>query len=262
MAKDQEAQQKEQLRAAMERGGPAEVVRHMRAVADPESRRALYQLAQRTFGPRDWPGKNLDAMIEIVSASIGETLDQARAAKSPEATRDITDFANRMAYNLSADLAECWPEDTTPREPRHFEAGLRAAEDSVRWRRELGKPADRRAMGYWAVGMHQLSLGNLHESLGAFDTATGLAREAVAGTGKEAIKPGGDFGVILYAGYAGIVRWKLGDPRGRAEYEQACEAFQGSADRTEEEKEDADFGFAQLRYVAERFSPAGAAASR
>jgi hypothetical protein len=260
MAKDLEARQKDELRAAHERGGPAEVIRQMRAVDDPESRRALYQVAQRTFGPRDWPGKSLDAMITIVSACIEETLEQARAAKSPEAARDITDFANRMSYNLSADLAECWPEDTTPREPRHFEAGLRAAEECVRWRRELGKAPDRRAMGYWAVGMHQLSLGNLHESLGAFDTATGLAREAVAGTGKEEIKPGGDFGVILYAGYAGIVRWKLGDPRGRAEYERACEAFQGPASRSEEEKEDAEFGFAQLRYVAEKFSPAGAAA--
>jgi hypothetical protein len=260
MAKDPEekrAEEKraEELLACMERGGPREVVRFIEAIPDPEARRTTYALAQKRFGTRDWPGKDLDALIEIVTAGISESLRQAGDAASSEAAWKLTDFANILSYNLSADLAECWPEDATARERHHVEAGLRAAEDCVRWRRELGKPPDRRAMAYWAVGMHQLSLGNLHEALGAFDTASGLARVAVVGTGRDEVKPGGEFGVILYAGYAGIARWRLGDERGRAEYEQSCQAFQGSAARFPEQKEDAEFGLSQLRWVARRFSP-------
>ena len=152
------------------------------------------------------------------------------------------------------------PGDEAPRERRHFEAGLRAAEDCVRWRRELGKPPDKRAMAYWAAGMHQMSLGNLYEALGAFETAAGLARLSVVGTGRDEVKAGSDFGVLLYAGYLGIARWMLGDHEGRTLYEAACAAFDETTTKSEgEQQEDAVFGVAQLRWVAGKFRPGGAA---
>ena len=257
MADDQDAKRWDELRAAMERGGPKDVIRTIESIPDLETRRTAYAAAQKGFGRRDWAGKNFDALIEVVNAGIQESLRQAGEAEAADAAWKLTEFANILSYNLTADLAECWPEDATPRERRHIEAGLRAAEDCVRWRRELGKPPDRRAMAYWGVGMHQLSLGSLHESIGAFDTASGLARVAVVGTGRDEVRAGSEFGVILYAGYAGIVRWRLGEPKGRAEYEQACEAFEGSVAKFPEQKEDAEFGLAQLRYVARKFSPEG-----
>ena len=256
MATDQEEGRWEELRAAMERGGAAEVIRYIEAIEDPETRRTVYAVAQKGFGNRKWDGRNFDALVEVVTAGIGETLQQALQAGDGETAWKLTDFANRLSYNLSADLAECWPGDEAPRERHHIEAGLRAAEDCVRWRRELGKPPDRRAMAYWAVGMHQMSLGNLYEAVGAFETASGLARLSVVGTGRDEVKVGSDFGVLLYAGYLGIVRWMLGDPEGRAQYEAACAAFDESAAKFEgEEQEDAVFGVAQLRWVAGKFRP-------
>jgi len=263
MATDLEERRWEELRAAMERGGAAEVIRYIEAIDDPETRRTVYAVAQKGFGNREWAGRNFDALVEVVTAGIGETLQQALQAEEGETAWKLTDFANRLSYNLAADLAECWPGDEAPRERQHFEAGLRAAEDCVRWRRELGKPPDRRAMAYWAVGMHQMSLGNLHEAFGAFETASGLARVAVVGTGRDGVKGGSDFGVLLYAGYLGIARWMLGDPEGRAQYEAACTAFDESASKFEgEQQEDAVFGVAQLRWVAGKFRPDATVAQR
>jgi hypothetical protein len=261
MTIDLEERRWEELQAAMKRGGATEVVRYIEAIDDAETRRTVYAIAQKRFGRREGAERDFDALIEIVTSGIGETLQQALETEDGETAWKLTDFANRLSYNLSADLAECWPGDEAPRDRRHFEAGLRSAEDCVRWRRELGKPPDRRAMAYWAVGMHQLSLANLHEARGAFETAAGLATLAVIGTGRDEIKAGSDFGVLLYSGYLGIVRAMLGEPEGRAQYEAACSAFDQTAENaTGEEKEDAVFGVEQLRWVARKFRPETAGA--
>ena len=153
------------------------------------------------------------------------------------------------------------------REGRHFEAGLRAAYDCIVWRQELGKPPDRRAMAHWAAGMHQLSLGNLVEALCTFEAAFGLALDAaaVADGGDDIrpeayVKPNGDFGVILYFGYAGIARHLLGDESGARQYEQACAAFADTLKNPKdgEVAEDAKFGMDQLRWVERKFAGAGA----
>ncbi len=260
MAAKLEERRWEELRASMERGGADEVIHYIDAIEDPETRRTVYAIAQKGFGNREWAGRNFDALVEVVTSGIGETLQQALQAEEGETAWKLTDFANRLSYNLAADLAECWPGDEAPRERRHFEAGLRAAEDCVRWRRELGKPPDKRAMAYWAAGMHQMSLGNLYEARGAFETAAGLARLSVVGTGRDEVKAGSDFGVLLYAGYLGIARWMLGDHEGRTQYEAACAAFDETTTKSEgEQQEDAVFGVAQLRWVAGKFRPGAAA---
>ena len=146
-----------------------------------------------------------------------------------------------------------------PRERGHIETGLDVASRAVVWRNELGKPLDRRAMAYWAVGMHHVSLGNFIEATGAFETALNLAAEAVA-AGKRPLDPlalvkgGADFGVVLYAGYAGIARRLLGDPAGAKQYERACAAFTESIAKHPDQKEDAQFGLEQLRWVEKKFA--------
>jgi hypothetical protein len=82
----------------------------------------------------------------------------------------LKDTGNIFSYNLLADLADCWPDDDLPRERHHFEEGLRAAEDCIRWREELGKPNDRKAMAWWGKGAHLLSLDRANEAVDAFKT--------------------------------------------------------------------------------------------
>ncbi|HEY2923370.1 MAG TPA: hypothetical protein VGJ98_00220, partial [Candidatus Eisenbacteria bacterium] len=209
-----------------------------------------------------------DDVIRIARAGIAEGLREAelaRARSDTEEARECIDFANRLSYNLAADLAECWPGDEASRERRHFEAGLRAAYDCVVWRQELGKPPDRKAMAHWAAGMHHLSLGNLVEALCGFEAAFGLALHAAAATEtadsrpEAYVKPNGDFGVILYYGYAGIARHLLGDATGTRQFEQAGAAFAETLrnPKDQEAAEDAEFGLDQLRWVERKFIGAG-----
>lgn len=251
----------EELRTTCERDGVAELAATINRTPDLERRRKLWSFAQRSFTGKDWNGRSLDALTAIVTAGIDESLRQLAAATNDDERYKAKEHANILAFNLSAELADCWPakdRGQEPRERRHFETGLRLAEDCVRARRELGKPPERRALAYWALGMHQLSLGNKWEALGAFETASGLAALEVAGTDKAGIKPGGDFAAILYEGYAGIARMALGDATGRARYDRAIAAFEGTVAKLEgEPKEDAQFGLDQLRVVEGKHAKAG-----
>jgi len=237
------------LRERMEKGGPREVARYVLEF-QPDERKALFSFAQKSFARKEWLGKSFDGLIDVVQSGIDDALTLANQSTDPEKAWKWTEHANILAFNLSADLCECWPGDDVPRERTHFETGLRLAEKCVRWRRELGKPPERRALAYWAVGMHHLSLGHPHEALGAWVTASGLAvadREA-AGI-PHRVEPGGDFAVILYAGYVGLARIATGDAAGREAYEAACMAFEETIARFPDKKEDAQFGLEQLRWV-------------
>jgi hypothetical protein len=268
-AEDSDEALKTKLRSVLEEGGADKVVAFVQGEADPELRRKLYTLARLALPNRTASDRRFDDVIRIARAGIAEGLRQAelaRARADADGLRECIDFANRLSYNLSADLADCWPEDNAPRERRHFEAGLRAAYDCIVWRQELEKPADRRAMAHWAAGMHQLSLGNLVESLCEFEAAFGLAVHAVtASEGGDAspeayVKANGDFGVVLYYGYAGIARFLLGDAAGTRQFEHACAAFAETLKQPKdsEAEEDAKFGLEQLRWVERKFIGAGA----
>ena len=271
-ADDQDQQHKETLRAAHAEGGASKVVAIIQGTEDPALRRRLYALARQALPDRRSATRPFEDLIRIARSGIAECLRQAELARGrgeAEEAKECIDAANRLSYNLSADLAACWPGDEAPRERVHFEAGLRAGYDCVVWRQELGKPPDRRAMAHWVVGMHQLSLGNDIEALCAFEAAFGLALEAAtANDGGHDGKPeayvvaNGDFGVILYFGYAGLARHRLGDEAGARQLEQAYEAFQGTLrnPKDAEAAEDAQFGLDQLRYVEMKY-PAGVASA-
>jgi hypothetical protein len=267
---DADEHQRGKLRSALEEGGADRIVAFIQGTADPELRRKLYTLARHVLPDKEDSNRKFDDVIRIARAGIAEALRQAELARgcsNAEEARECIDHANKLSYNLAADLADCWPGDKAPRQRYHFEAGLRAAYDCVVWRQELGKPPERRAMAHWAAGMHQLSLGNVVEALCAFEAAFGLALDAAAAAdgGDDArpedyVKQNGDFGVILYYGYAGISRHLLGDESGTRQLEQASAAFTQTLEkpRDKEAAEDAQFGLDQLRWVEGKFSGADA----
>ncbi len=272
MAEDSDQPHRDALGSVLEEGGADKVVAFIQGTPDPALRRKLYSLARQVLPGRDAGERPFDDVIRIARAGIAEGLREAelaRARGAAEEARECIDSANRLSYNLAADLAECWPGDEAPRMRHHLETGLRAAYDCVVWRQELGKPPDRRAMAHWAAGMHQLSLGNLVEALWAFEAAFGLALQAAtaadgAADAKPAayVKPNGNFGVILYYGYAGIARHMLGDESGTRQFDQSCSAFAETAmkPKDKEAAEDAKFGLDQLRWVERKFAGAGAGA--
>ncbi len=245
------------LRAAAESGGAESAIAYINGVDDPD-RLKLYYFAQGALGGRDWSGKNFDTYIAVTNAGINLALERSATAASDDAERaaGLKDTANIMSYNLSANLAECWPGDDVPRERRHFEEGLRAAENCIRWREELNKPPGRRALGFWAKGMHALSLRELDTSVEAFARALECGVAAAAEAGKETtVSPAADFQVLLNSGYLGIAEVAAGIDGGAARYGQAIAAFgtQAADDPSAETREDAAFGLQQLQKVAAMF---------
>lgn len=243
----------DEMKTAMENGGTDAVVEFVNSFND-EERRKLYSFAQRAFYGNEWEGKSFDGYIEIVNAGIAEGLRQADAADDPKKAAELTDYANVLSYNLSADLAECWPGDEAPRERRHLEAGLKAAEDCVRWREELDKGPFPFSIAYWAKAMHQLSLGDNPGALENFKKSFDYAVEYAKAEGVPTnVSAEGDFLVILGAGYVGLAEWAAGDKAGKNRYDEAVAAFRAQVDDYPDKKDDAQFGIDQLDWVRAKF---------
>jgi len=244
----------DEMRSLMEKEGPDAVVAFVAGFDDAEQRRKLFSFARFGFAMNEWEGKNLDAVVAVAGAGIAEGLRQAEAATSAEEAAKLVDYANVMSYHLSADLAECWPGDTLPRDKRHLEAGLKAAEDCIRWREELGKGPEPFGMAYWARGMHQLSLGDAKGAIESFRTSLDYNVEAAkeAGEATEA-SPEAGFGLILAEGYLGLALWAAGDEDGKGRYDAAIAAFRTGAEEFPDKKDDFQFGADQLEWLKEKF---------
>lgn len=231
------------LRQALQSGGQQAVVAYLQELPEGE-RLGAFSFAQGFFGPRAETAAPLDDYIAVMRAGIAEGLRRSAAAADAEQSKRLKDTANIFSFNLLADLAECWPDDTVERERRHFEEGLRAADDCIRWRDELGKPNDRKAMAWWGRGMHLLSLGRYDEAAEALRTACTLVLDgddlAVAATSS--------FDQILYLGYYGLGLIATNDARGEEMLTRARAAFEGQLSE-EEKREDAQFGLDQLSVV-------------
>ncbi|HVK39281.1 MAG TPA: hypothetical protein VNA88_12145 [Candidatus Kapabacteria bacterium] len=233
----------EDLRRSLQDGGAQAVVAHIQTLPEGE-RLGVFSYAQQMFSHRGDAPIPLDDYIVIARAGIGEALRRSAAADDAEQSARLKDTANIFSFNLLADLAECWPDDTVPRERRHFEEGLRAADDCIRWRDELGKPNDRKSMAWWGRGMHLLSLERHRDALDAFDRTCELTYE-----GAEFVPtPAGSFGQILNVGYRAIARIALGDDGGEEELARARRAFEAQLS-DEARREDAQFGLDQLGVV-------------
>lgn len=247
----------DRLRQEMEDNGPDGVISFIETF-EPKDRLQLYSFAQRAFSGREWGkaarNKNFDDYISIANAGINEALRQSQEATEPERKTGLKDFGNMMSYNLSADLAYCWPGDEIPREQRHFDAGLKAADNCIQWRDELNKPASRKSMAWWAKGMHQISLndsaGAVYSLAKAFEY--NLQDEAENNRPSD-LSPESSFGALLGAGYLGIAEALNGNPAGRERYNEACNLFRTQIEQHEDKKEDAMFGLEQLQTVEKRY---------
>jgi len=243
----------EEMKGLMERGGPRAVIDFVDGFTDELERRKLYAFCNQAFSMRDWKNKNFDALVEVVEEGVAEGLRQTESAADDETREMRTDYANMMAYNLSANLAECWPGDEEPRERRHFEKGLQLARRCVAWREELKKGPGPFSMAHWACGMHALSLGDPAAAREDFEKSLKFAVENARAEGSHAeCAPGGDFSVVLGHGYLGLARTAAGDAGGKEVFQKALDAFGATVKGFPEKKDDAQFGLDQLRWVERR----------
>lgn len=240
------------LQAFRERGAEG-VVAFALSRTDAAERRQLLFFAHKVLGKADGHGGNLDGYVTVIRCAFDELLRQAAAEQDPAEARKRTEAANVLAFNFAAALAECWPEDPSPRAPRHFHEGLLAADRALAWRRELGKAPENFALAWWAKGVHELSLGRFHEAAQSFEESyENAVAAATAGGRGTAVAAGGDFSVLVAFGYRGLALDFASDPEGRGMFDAACAAFQEGGRGKGEDAEDARFGLAQLACMRER----------
>ena len=234
------------LQQAAERGGAPAVVALIQGIPDTLERRVLYLFARQAMTDPSWSGRSLDLLISVARAGIEEALRQAAGAPSEDQRRPLTDAADALARDLAADLADCCPEEEPHRTRAHFEAGLRAAEDSIRWSSALGKGPRALATAWWAAGMHQLSLADLAGAQASFERALAFARDAAEGEG--------DSLALLSEGCLGLTRWKGGDPGGEDSLRRATRALSDLLEGPAH-GDDARVGLERLLAVERRYGP-------
>ena len=147
------------MQAAVESGGGEAVVALIEGQDDPVMRHLIVDIARRGLIFNEWRGKNFDDYITVIDAGIEQLLAEAEALATA-ARVDVYRGLHALCSNLTADLADCWPDDDAPRSRSHHERGLRAAEDCLRWLDHLpGRAGDR--------ATHTRSLGARHPPAGA-----------------------------------------------------------------------------------------------
>lgn len=255
------------LLQALAQDGATGAINFVLSHPDELERRVLFVFGHNAFQDRSFPGHDAVALADTVQpdvyvafaeAGIAACLRQAQAAADEETRQRRIDSANVISYNLTADLADCW-DDSLVRERRHFERGLVAAQDCIRWRLELDKGPGPFAIAYWAQGMHQLSLGDAGAAVESFHTGLEFScQEAVRSGSSREVGAAGDFGVILATGYLGLAGMKAGYAWGAQKYQTAVVAFNSQLENPEK-KEDAQFGLAQLQAVEKRYLQLAAA---
>jgi tetratricopeptide (TPR) repeat protein len=235
----------------MEAGKPQWVISFIRGF-EPSQRLQLYHFARELFLFAPWEDKDLDDLVTISDAGIEEAMRQAKEApRETEIIEALVDQANVMSYNLSADLADCWPGDTLVRYRRHYERGLSAALQCVEWRTELDKGSYPLFLAYWAAGMHQLSLGRYQQALYTLNQALNHAQQHTIDSGLPlGLCPEAGFDLILAHGYLGVALVMCGE--GCEQYDLAIQAFEEGIEELPERAEDYRFGIAQLRRVRAR----------
>jgi hypothetical protein len=220
-----------------------------------EREKAAY-IVQKALFSRAADGAGLDAYIAVIRGLIDRGI---AAAEHSLAASQLKDSYNTLSYNLAADLADCWPGDLRPREPRHFEAGLRAADDCIRWRMELNKAPRALAVAHWAKGIHLLALRQYNAAAKSFDMSLGYALRAEQDMG--GLAPFGvesSLDVVLGTGYLGLAEWLDGEERGKQRYEQSLEVLQNQLalainNGNTQLQSDAELGIAQLETVREKY---------
>ena len=226
------------LRRILDDEGSAACCAAIGAESDDANRITLFKLAIRKLGGGTGATPaELDAMIAIGDFAILNALEIAR--RSSETAR-WTDQANIMAYNLSANLCDCWG-DGDSRARRHFDTGLRYANQALEFRRELKKGPGPFSMAYWAQGKHLLSLGRPAEAAAAFraslEAEESLVRESGGDPGALKDAPGS---LLNSRAFLGLALRESGQDAGTAMLDESLALLRSQLESGQGEvKEDA-----------------------
>jgi hypothetical protein len=244
------------MQSAMENEGVEATIAVIEKIELPQ-RLNLFAFAQQAFGQRAWKNKSLAKQTELVKAGICAAMEFSKSISldgDAERAANIKDFANVMSFNLSADLAECWPGDDVVRQETDLKAGLAAAEDCVRWRHELEKGPTPFSMAHWVLGMHQISLAQYEEAVKNFSQAVEYGQKAATANNRSSeITASGDFSPIVSYGYLGIAETLAGQSSGKEKLTKALAVFKEQAEQEPALADDANFGISQLEYVSKKF---------
>ena len=235
--------------------GISGLLEEIAAESDLDQRRALYANACKEVPHSKWQGKNLDQVILLYRAAIQEFQQQSSSASDPETASQRLDGANILSYNLSADLAPCWPGDDEPRSVHHLQEGRRAAEDCLRWREELEKGPGPFNIAWWARGIHCLALGDLESAIESFQNSLAAAVEmAEKASEPTALSPQASFSILLSSGYLGLARSIASTAPGENLFDDAVAAFNSQIQAGGENASDAGFGRDQLQEASKRLA--------
>ena len=236
-----------ELRQALATGKANAIMSVIRRADSPLRRRQLFAMAQQALSRRKDAARDFDLLIAVVQAGVRDSMQQAGLEEDPAEGARLKTFVDTIAYDLAADLAECWPGDTARRMKHHFEAGLEASRECVRLRDEIGAPASSRSPAAWIRGAHELSLGRMRDAAVSFERALDFARRA-ASPAPAVVMPGGDYQVLLASGALGLAT-------NTDLFKDACAAFDETSVGDEPTAAArAKFGAAQLRWFAERLA--------
>lgn len=191
--------------------GPEAVIEFIQGF-EPADRIDLYNLARELYVFNQFEGQNLDDMVTVIDFALEEILSMAREEETTLIRMGLLDQANIMSFNLSADLAECWPGDTLRRYPRHFERGLSAALQCIEWRYYLEKDDYPFFLAFWAAGMHQLSLNRPEEALYNLVRSMNYAEQITVDAGRPlGLHAGAGYELLLAHGYFGLALIMTGE---------------------------------------------------
>jgi hypothetical protein len=190
--------------------GADAMVKAMLAEQDPLERAGIFAFVRPVLTSEVLGKEGLDVLIAVAEAGIAENLKQAAQEADGDAKTSRLDAANMLSYNLAVDLAFCH-EDGFVRERHHFERGVKAAEDCLAWRMQLGKPAPRFALAHWARGVHRLALGDIVGAEEDLERALALSCEGAGIDAAKALDDAAPISVALMRGWVAIVKAFAGE---------------------------------------------------
>lgn len=219
------------LNVAFKHEGPAAVIAFAEDQRSPIGANQVFRFVIRKIGGATGAtSKDLDGMVTIGDAAIANAIAAAEAEQDEEQVQAWIDEANISAFNLSANLCDCWG-DGDSRSLQHFEAGLRFADLALELRVELKKGAGPFSMAHWARGKHLLSLRRVNDSAAAFSSSVACERELARAKGLDVIasvtSPASLLSAQAFMGYAQV---RSGNKAGLKLFEEAQEFLKAQAD--------------------------------
>ncbi len=229
------------LRHTLNQNGASACCSAIQSETDAERREQLFRYAIRKLGGGSGASvADLDAMV-----TIGNAATSNMEGREPQ--------VNVMAFNLSANLCDCWG-DGDSRQRSHFEAGLRFADLALELRKILKKDASSFSMAYWARGKHLLSLGRAKEAAEAFQESLNCEQIAARESGQDLSSIESAAGGLLNSrAFLGLSLTRSGRPEGKAMLDEALAILRNRVEHGEGEmKEDAQVYLDQIQESIKR----------